>query len=167
MPALLTTQVTCGAGLPNSAYALVYDPASRNVRGGWRNGDLRRLRLFNITWAVSGLELADPGFGFVTEICTFPTSEVVAVPLAVSSVAETKFVVSREVPKFTTAPFANDAPERVSVNAPTVNFDGETEKSCGIGFSKFAVAVAAIKAFDATVALIVTPAGAGTLAGAV
>jgi hypothetical protein len=109
----------------------------------------------------------DPGFGFVTEICTLPSPGDANVPLAVTSEEETNFVARTVEPKFTTAPFTKDAPERVSVNSPTFNFDGETEESCGMGFSKFAVVETVREAFDAAVAWIVTAAAVGTLAGAV
>jgi hypothetical protein len=122
--------------------------------------------LLDRIWAVSGLEVADPGFGFVTVICTFPTSDVVAVPLAVSSVTETKFVARAVVPKFTTAPLTNDAPERVTVNEPTFSCDGETDESCGTGLSRLVVAAATREPFEVTVALTVAAAGVGTLTGA-
>jgi len=92
---------------------------------------------------------------------------VVAVPTAVSAVAETKFVGRAELPKLIVAPFTNDEPETVIENEPALSWEGETEESCGTGLSKLAVTTAVREVFDVTVALIVTADGAGTLEGAV
>jgi hypothetical protein len=117
--------------------------------------------------AVRELEVAEPGFGFVTVICTLPACEAVAVPVAVSCVAETKLVASGVPPKFTTAPLTNDEPERAIENEPSASCAGERVESRGMGFSTSALAEAVNELFDVTLAWIVTPAGVGTLGGAV
>ena len=121
VPTPLTAQVTLGSGLPSTVRLELAIPpvgtltefGETEICGG--SAVLERIS------ALSELEIADPGFGFVTVTCTLPTSEAVAMPLAVSSVAETKFVASAVLPKFTTAPATNEPPETVIVNEPTFN----------------------------------------------
>lgn len=166
-PPPLTAQLTFGAGLPESVRLVSAIPPVGTVTVVGEAEICGACALLDKIWTLSGLEVADPGLGFVTVICMFPTSEVVAVPLAVTSAEETTFVASGVAPKYTTAPCTNDAPETVTENEPALSCDGETEESCGTGLSKFVVSEAFTEALDVTVALMVTAAGAGTLSGAI
>jgi len=167
VPAPLTAQVTAGVGLPVMVRRAAAIPPAGTLSAVGETERCGACALSLRTSAVIGPEVAEPGFGFVTVICTFPAWEVVAVPMAVSVVAETKFVVRAELPKLIVAPFTNDEPETVIENEPALSWGGEMEESCGTGLSKLAVTAAVREVFDVTVALIVTAEGAGTLEGAV
>lgn len=119
------------------------------------------------TWTFKGLEVAEPGFGFVTAISTAPAWALVAVPVAVSSDAETNVVARACESKLTIAPRMKLLPEIVTVKAPTLICDGEADETCGRGFSSVAVEVPFKEESDVTDASIVTAFGCGIWAGAV
>ncbi len=64
-----------------------------------------------VTWAMADVvELLTPGAGFTTVTVTLPACDALAVPEAVSSVAETNVVVSAVVPNITCAPLTKPLP---------------------------------------------------------
>jgi hypothetical protein len=83
-------------------------------------------------WTGIDAEVAETGFGFVTETFTVPTCAVVAVPVAVNSVGETKVVASATEPKFTTEPFMKPEPVSVTVKFPMTIKLGVTLLRTGI-----------------------------------
>lgn len=128
-PEPLTEQATVGAGLPVTARLAFAMPPVGTVTVVGETEICGACGLLVRTSAVREPEVAEPGFGFVTVIVTSPAWEAVAVPVAVSFVAETKLVASGAPPKFTTAPFTNDEPERLIENEPAISCVGETEES--------------------------------------
>ena len=101
-------------------------------------------------WPINDADVVEPGFGLVTVTATFPACPAVAVPVAVSSVAETNIVVSACPPKFIFAPLTNRLPVTVSMNGPTPMLLGLTARQdwrgidqrdgagcllCGIGYA--------------------------------
>src|SRR5215469_15293344 len=81
------------------------------------------------------LEVAEPGFGLLTEMLMSPTSAAVALPLAVSSVEETKVVDNDCEPKLTREPFMKPEPVRVSWKLPVVMMVGVSVFKTGAAFS--------------------------------
>jgi hypothetical protein len=112
-------------------------------------------------------ELVPPGLGFVTVTDTDPTCALVAVPLAVSCVLDTKVVDKIAPPKETVAPFTKSLPLIVSVNVPTFTEEGVTSEICGIGFNKVTPLLAVSDDLDVSAASIVIVFGEGKDAGAV
>jgi hypothetical protein len=96
-----------------------------------------------------------------------PFCDVEAVPVAVSSVAETNFVVRLWPPNITLAPFTNLVPVIVREKFPTGTAVGETAVTVGIGFSSEIALVPERDLLDADVASIMTELGVGRAAGAV
>src|SRR6267143_6787724 len=85
------------------------------------------------TCAVRLPEETAPGSGFFTEIEMLPTCALVAVPVAVSCVEETRVAVSAVLPKLTVAPLAKCTPVIVRLKAPTGIDIGVTAAICGTG----------------------------------
>ena len=85
------------------------------------------------TCAVRLPEEIAPGSGFFTVIEMLPTCPLVAVPVAVSCVEETRVVVNVALPKVMAAPVAKCAPLTVKLNVPTGMDIGATVVICGTG----------------------------------
>jgi hypothetical protein len=124
-----------------------------------------------ITWppfttlADNAPDVVEPGFGFVTVTATFPACDALAVPVAVSSVADTNMVVSACPAKFTFAPLTNLLPVTVSMNGPTPMLLGFTALNTGVGFTSVIVADAFLEGSATLVAVIVIVFGLGTTPG--
>jgi hypothetical protein len=88
---------------------------------------------FATTFSVTVAEEMIPGLGFCTTTEMLPTCELVAVPVAVNAVEETRVVVSVALPNCTVAPVAKCAPATFSVKAPTGIDVGVTLVTCGTG----------------------------------
>src|SRR5450631_1528336 len=88
---------------------------------------------------ANALEVFEPGSGLITVTCTVPAWD--AVPVAVSSVEETKVVVRNAPPNDTTAPFANCLPLTTTVKLPTGIVVGRTAVTTGAGLVIVAVPV--------------------------
>ena len=95
-----------------------------------------------------------------------PPSLAVAVPDAVNSVAETKWVASACPPKLITDPETNPVPLTVMLKPPTPMLEGLSEVSVTAGLSTVTVAELDFVESATLVAVIVTVFGLGTIAGA-
>jgi hypothetical protein len=90
-----------------------------------------------------------------------------AVPVAVSCVAELKVVCKGALANKTSAPLTSPLPLTVSVKLPTETVVGETEVNAGIGLSSVTGAAADTEGFAVLVAVTFTVLGFGRFAGAV
>jgi hypothetical protein len=113
-----------------------------------------------------GVDPAGPGAGFITDTCTVPNSAWVAVPVAVSFVAETNVVVSAVEPNITCAFLTNLLPFAVMVNAPMGIAVGETEVRTGTGFSRSTAALPVMVASALLTAVTCTESDVGRAGGA-
>src|SRR5580658_7355397 len=87
----------------------------------------------DVTWRLILDELLWPGLGLLTETAKMPT--LLAVPVAVSCVDDTKVVVSGTPARRTCEPLRNLLPVAVRLNAPTLIEVGLIELSAGVGLS--------------------------------
>src|ERR1700756_1280491 len=118
------------------------------------------------TWAVRILEVAEPGFGLVTEIPMLPTSAAVAVPTALSWVGETKVVDNCSVPKLTMEPFMKPVPVRASWKLPVVRIVGVSVARTGAAFCNVTAELPDLVESARLVAVTVMELGLGRVAGA-
>jgi hypothetical protein len=87
-----------------------------------------------VTVSFTATDAINPGFGFCTVRFTLPICADVAVPVAVTCVAEVRVVVSAVLPNISVAPGAKFVPFTVSVKAtPLVTEVGVTEVMAGVG----------------------------------
>ena len=119
------------------------------------------------TCALIPGDVAEPGFGLVTVICTVPACAVVAVPAAVSCVLDTKVVVSADEPMDAVAPLTKPLPVIVMLKEPTSMKVGETDVTTGRGFNSVATVLALTESLVESAASTVTVLGFGSTAGAV
>jgi hypothetical protein len=96
-----------------------------------------------------------------------PISLLVAVPVAVTCVAETRVVFSAVAPNITVAPLAKWAPLITKENAPTAITFGVTDETCGTGLSRVTASLALMAGFAVSAALTVTLFGVSGNSGAV
>ena len=108
-----------------------------------------------VTLAITDAEEIVPGSGFFTVTATLPTWALVAVPVAVSFVADTRVVLSIAEPNCTCAPVAKCAPFTVNVNAPTGIAAGAIVVTCGMGLSSVTALDAVLVASAVSTAVIV------------
>src|SRR5262245_22183805 len=108
------------------------------------------------TLAVMVPELTVPGSGFFTLTEMLPTWPLVAVPVAVNCVEETRVVARAVEPKFTTAFGAKCDPLIVNLKEPTGIEVGLMEEICGVGFWRVMELFAVLVASFVSVAVIVT-----------
>ena len=99
-------------------------------------------------------------YGNVTDLA------LVAVPVAVNLVDETRVVVSTALPNWTAAPVAKCAPFTVSVNVPTGIDVGATVVTCGVGLFTVTALPAVFVASVVSTAVIVTAPPLGGNSGA-
>src|SRR5712691_1440971 len=85
------------------------------------------------TCSANAFEVSEPGSGLITVTCTVPACALVAVPVAVTSVAETKVVGRNVPPNETTAPGANFWPVTTKVKLPTGIVVGSTALTIPVG----------------------------------
>jgi hypothetical protein len=130
--------------------------------------DGERVTAIAPTFTITADDVIAPGSGFATVTWTdTPFCDVVAVPVAVNSVAETNFVVRVCPPNITLAPLTNLVPVIVREKFPTGTAVGETAVTVGIGFSSEIALLPERDLLDAEVASIVTELGVGRAAGEV
>jgi len=114
------------------------------------------------TWAVRLPEEIAPGSGFFTVIEMLPTCPLVAVPVAVSCVDETRVVVNVALPKLIAAPVAKCAPLTVKLNDPTGMDNGATVVICGTGlFNVMALLAVLVESAAATAPIVIALADGG------
>jgi len=110
-------------------------------------------------------EVELPGSGFSTEIANVPA--LLALPVAVSCVADTK-VVAKELPETrTVAPVMKLAPVRVSEKVPRLTEEGEIPVRVGVGLRSVTTEELDLEVSAALVAVTETVLGEGREAGAV
>ena len=121
-----------------------------------------------LTFTAITDDVIDPGSGFTTVTwIDMPCCAVVAVPVAVSWVDDTNFVVSACVPNITLAPLTNLLPEIVIEKLPTATAVGETPVTVGTGFSSVIMVLPERLLSDEEVASMLMEFGLGRVAGAV
>src|SRR5580700_5765941 len=119
------------------------------------------------TFTVMLAEAIAPGSGFSTLKDTdIPFCAEVVVPVAVSSVAETNFVISAWPPNITLAPLTNFVPVMVMEKLPTGTKAGETAVTVGTGFSSVIMFLPERVLSDEEIASTVIVFGEGRVAGA-
>ena len=106
--------------------------------------------------AVTVPELTDTGIGILHQYGNVADLPLVAVPVAVNLVDETRVVVSAALPNCTAAPVAKCAPVIVNVNVPTGIDVGSTVATCGIGLFTVTALPAVFVASAVSTAVIVT-----------
>src|SRR5215468_6623037 len=119
------------------------------------------------TCATRMLEVAEPGFGLVTEMLMSPTSAAVALPVAVSWVEETKVVGNGCEPKLTMEPFMKPEPVRVSSKLPVVMMVGVSVLRTGAAFCRVTAEFPDLVESAKLVAVMVMELGLGRVLGAV
>ncbi len=118
------------------------------------------------TCNANALEVFEPGSGLITSTCTVPAWALVAVPVAVTSVAETNVVGRNVPPNNTTAPLANFWPVTTRVKSPTGIVVGSTAFTTGAGLVMVAVPAVVADVSARLVACTWMVLGTGTVAGA-
>src|ERR1700675_142203 len=96
-----------------------------------------------------------------------PFCAVVAVPVAVSCVADTNFVVSACPPNITVAPLTNLLPVIVMEKLPTGTEMGDTAVTVGTGFSSVTILLPERVLSEEETASMLSELGLGRTAGAV
>lgn len=121
--------------------------------------------LVEVTCKVSELEVALPGFGFITLTAKLPAE--VALPVAVSCVEEIKVVESAEPESITCAPVTKLLPVTAIEKLPVEIEAGTMPLRTGIGFSSVTLLLPEALESAALTARTVTVLGFGNAAGAV
>ena len=163
LPCPLTDHVTPAFELPVTAAAKLCVAAARTFAVGGETTSATTEA--GVTCAVKAAEAMGPGLGLLTKIATFPTCVLVALPVAVSCVEDTRVVESTVPLKLIVAPTAKCAPFTVIVKAPTGIDVGVMVVTCGVGFCSVSVALAVLAALAVSVAVTITEPVAGGNSG--
>ena len=121
--------------------------------------------LVEVTCKFWEVDVALPGFGFITATANVPTDD--SLPVAVSFVDETKVVASGAPARSTCTPLTNPLPFTVIANAPAGTDGGAMPVSTGIGFCKVTALLPVAVALAELTARTVTVLELGTAFGAV